>query len=586
MVWVYNIARFTKTKTKEMKHHINKEVKMERDRQLKRFLVTLSRNRVRDEGIFFVYCARLAKVKGIVFTGEINDIVEVITDELVKSCVVDMLNEDIERAKRIIGELVDFDIETLDTYMLQEYKLRTHLLDRKKESGVTELCLTLLDIKGGDNIADICGKDGSVAFKIRQDYKCKGVTCMELDKLQNCVAIIKDEIAKTNIVFTKKSVFEYSANAPEFDKIIGLSYMGLKVPRGNEITRLVSRRSIGEEVSVDWRANEKIIEGLKEGGKGVAVMSLGSLVNQREKDERGYFVENSYIETVIVLPKNTRMLLNITPVIIVFSKGKKDSINMVDASMDYVGDNNVSIIDRNNIAKIIGKMNVECEYSRKVSFEEIANADYSLNPNIYLQKPLDFDNIVSFESVVMNITRGASVTASTINELASVVSTDYQYLKVSDINNGKMEKNLTYLTHIEPSLDKYCIKNNSLLISRSGNPFRIAVAEVDEGKKILASNNIFVIELNSNKVNPHYIKMFLESNAGAKQIEAIAVGTGMTTIGVNSLMKISIPLISLYEQEKIVEEYLHYVDELRRARQRVAHIERRLKNLLDCKMGG
>ena len=55
-------------------------------------------------------------------------------------------------------------------------------------------------------------------------------------------------------------------------------------------------------------------------------------------------------------------------------------------------------------------------------------------------------------------------------------------------------------------MEKYCIKNNSLVISKNGAPVKIAVASVEEGRKILANGNLYVIELDETKVNPYFVK--------------------------------------------------------------------------------
>ena len=50
--------------------------------------------------------------------------------------------------------------------------------------------------------------------------------------------------------------------------------------------------------------------------------------------------------------------------------------------------------------------------------------------------------------------------------------------------------------------EKYCIKNNSLILSKNGAPFKIAIADVKAGKKLLANGNLYIIELDESKADP------------------------------------------------------------------------------------
>ena len=65
------------------------------------------------------------------------------------------------------------------------------------------------------------------------------------------------------------------------------------------------------------------------------------------------------------------------------------------------------------------------------------------------------------------------------------------------------------LSHLFPAWN---IHKNNLLISKNGAPYKIAVADVPNDKKILANGNLFVIELDLEKINPYYLKAFFLKN--------------------------------------------------------------------------
>ncbi|WP_192932871.1 hypothetical protein [Lachnobacterium bovis] len=116
---------------------------------------------------------------------------------------------------------------------------------------------------------------------------------------------------------------------------------------------------------------------------------------------------------------------------------------------------------------------------------------------------------------------------------------------IANIQNGMISKDLPYLKEINPKLDKYCIGNKNLLISKNGSPFKVAVAEIEDEKKILANGNLFIIELDEKQVNPYFLKAFFESEIGEATLNSIVVGAVIPTISVSALKKYGFTVSSI-----------------------------------------
>lgn len=99
---------------------------------------------------------------------------------------------------------------------------------------------------------------------------------------------------------------------------------------------------------------------------------------------------------------------------------------------------------------------------------------------------------------------------------------------------------------------------------------KIAVASVREGQKILASGNMYVIELDEGRVNPYFLKAYLESEQGTKALSQIMVGATLPNIPVDNLRKLVIPLPPMEEQNLIAEKYQAKEDEVRVLKGRLA----------------
>lgn len=70
----------------------------------------------------------------------------------------------------------------------------------------------------------------------------------------------------------------------------------------------------------------------------------------------------------------------------------------------------------------------------------------------------------------------------------------------------------------------------------------MAIASVKEGNKILANGNLYVIELDEDKINPYFLKAYLESENGKAALSRVAVGATLLNLPVEGLKKITIPL--------------------------------------------
>lgn len=188
---------------------------------------------------------------------------------------------------------------------------------------------------------------------------------------------------------------------------------------------------------------------------------------------------------------------------------------------------------------------------------------------------------VPFEDLIVNVTRGAQVKASELDGMVSEDATEYQYLMLANIQDGLISDELPFLKSIDKKMERYCIKNNSLVISKNGTPVKITVASVAEGRKILANGNLYVIELDETKANPYFVKAYLESENGTIALSRVTVGAVMPNIPVEGLKKVMIPCPELAEQNKVAEKYLAKMDEVRVLKYKLAKATAELKSIYE-----
>ena len=194
---------------------------------------------------------------------------------------------------------------------------------------------------------------------------------------------------------------------------------------------------------------------------------------------------------------------------------------------------------------------------------------------------IEFHNGVTFESIIKSISRGASCSAKQLDEMISESVTNMQYLMLANIQDGIIDDKLPYLSYIDSKYEKYCLKNNTLILSKNGYPYKIAVASVPDGQRILANGNLYIIELDEEKANPYYVKAFLESEQGHAVLKSITVGATIPNIGVDKLKNIKIPLPPIEEQERIAQKYQAILDEIAVVKLRLEKAMNKLHHIFD-----
>lgn len=115
-------------------------------------------------------------------------------------------------------------------------------------------------------------------------------------------------------------------------------------------------------------------------------------------------------------------------------------------------------LDDEAINEILELMTKNSANSKLVSIDEIATQDYAINPSRYLQKEVKVENGVPLGDLIVNITRGAQLKASELDELVSDKPTSYQYLMLANIQDGIISEDLPYLKELDKKQEKYCIK--------------------------------------------------------------------------------------------------------------------------------
>lgn len=454
---------------------------------------------------------------------------------------------------------------------------------------IIKLAKKILDIQEKDSVVDICSGLGNFLISAEKDVPSAEYYGFDINPNCNLVSVLKNELLGLNIQFSLINafdlIFDESIEKRTFNKIFSNYPFGLRMRHlgdGKHFPeKLVTRYPWFSSLSSgDWAFNSLLCDLLEEGGKAVVVMTNGSLWNTSDNASRKHFIETGLIEAVVGLPNAMFPGTGIATSLIIFSHGN-DKVRFVDASRWAQSGRRMNVLSDDDVMTILEALKVDGTHSCQVTIEDILDNECNLNVERYLIGEPHFDNGKPFSSVVKRITRGAPCTAKELDEITSSEPTNMQYLMLANIKDGQIEEELPYLKVIDPKYNKYCLHKNNLILSKNGYPYKIAVASVKEGKKVLVNGNLYVIELDEDKANPYYIKAFFESESGIAALRRITVGTVMSNIGIESLKNLEIPVPSMKEQERIASKYLAKLDEIKILRMSLKKAEEELSNIFN-----
>lgn len=481
-------------------------------------------------------------------------------------------------------KIYGFDEDNLLAYLLFNNDLEDSLREASTPRGILKLAAKILDVQENESVLELCSGKGNFFVELallRENIKYTGI---ELSMANNFIANIRASVLERDISSVLSDAMTYKAEN-KADKLFANYPFLINVPdMENIIKDFVDFPDSIKRVSADWVFNLKLVEQMKSGGKAVAVMANGTTWNSTEKKIREYFVENGLIEATVLLPAKLFPGTSIATTLVIFSHGNTN-IKMIDAVENFTKEGRRNVLSDNDISDILDLLQKDGKNSITISINEIAENDYIINASRYLEKAPEIKDGVAIASIVKSITRGAQLRASDLDENKSDEPTDYRYIMLSNINDGDIYfTDNQYLKDIQPNLKKFCVRNNSIILAKTGSPdFKSAVVQVKEGTEILATGNMFILEIDDTKADPYYVQALFDSELGRALFKSIYVGSAIPTISLEKLRKLEIPLPSPEEQNIIGEKYKEELERIADLKEKLETSREKLKRIYNIK---
>jgi len=152
---------------------------------------------------------------------------------------------------------------------------------------------------------------------------------------------------------------------------------------------------------------------------------------------------------------------------------------------------------------------------------------------------------VRLKELTANIHYGYTASAVTDN-------TGIKFLRITDIQDNKVNwDTVPYCEIEEKKVHLYLLKNDDILIARTGSVGKSFIVKNIKHKVVFASYLIRIIPLSN--INPDYLKLFLETPLYWDQLLQKSKGSVQLNVNAVSLSNLLLPLPPLDEQKRIVE---------------------------------
>lgn len=456
--------------------------------------------------------------------------------------------------------------------------------------GIASLVCNILDARVDDLVIDYGSGIGSFLEQVAKTNGGAQLVGVEFNRGCVAAARIRARVSSSGVAYEWGEMFDYFERAlasKKADKVFSNYPWGMRAKhlegKSEYLEKVLKGLSeYGRPTSADWVFNRLLIDSINEEGIAVGIMTNGSAFNGADARVRKYFIENGWIKAAISLPTGVfSPWTNIGTTMVVLSHGNASGVRLVDATDLGTKERRGVSLSESDVQEILKRMGEDSDKSALAPACKLAEREYTLSANRYLQKEIGLVNPVALKSVILDVTRGAGLRAKELDELTCDEDTGIRYLNLSNIVDGSIDDELPFLTDLDPKLEKYCLETGDLLLSKNGAPYKVAVAVVPEGQRILANGNLYIIKLDTEKVDPYYIAAFLNSPDGKEILARASKGAVIPNLPLSELNKIKIPLESMEKQTRIAAAYQAKLDEIGVLKLRLARARKELVDLFD-----
>ncbi|MBO8169193.1 MAG: N-6 DNA methylase [Thermoanaerobacteraceae bacterium] len=457
---------------------------------------------------------------------------------------------------------------------------------------ISQLLVELVDVKSKQSLCDICSGVGGTAVEAVKMNPSLMVYGQEINKNAFYLSKINlllhghydfrielGDVIKAPALVENGMLINYDAVVSDLP--FNVFKWGYETAAADKYGRF--KYGVTPSMSSDWVFIQHVIAVTKETGIAAVVTSRGSLAKTTDEKIRAGIVEDDIIEAVIDLPHKLYEGTSIPVSIIVFNKNKpaerRNKVLMIDASNEFIANNRrtntLSDEQKQKLLSVFRNGEEIEKYSSFIDVAEIKKNGYKLGTINYLKinaLAVKMKNAVKLKDVTKSIFRGAQINSKEIDELQKAPDADYYLLNVGNIQDGQIDMSSMVKIALKSQrwASFYLLEPGDVVISARGSSIKTAV--IDEGMPpTIVAGNLVCIRVNRKKVNPYYLKIFLDSPVGHTLLEGVQTGSVIKVLNPKNIEEIPVPLIDIDKQKELADAFIsakqRYIDIVTRAEQ-------------------
>ena len=493
--------------------------------------------------------------------------------------VVDKLND-------LFNEIGLEGIRTLiyDLLSGKGYGPRTFI--ESSNNYLSELANDLLEVNSGDIVMDFGSGTGNFLANVYKKAQKRKLVLKDLFGIeinveqahisQMALSVLSDGSVNPNIIIGNASE---KVNYP-YTKAYVFPPLGMRKLLNEDFRKsfLFEDIYLSNKNSIEWLFIDNMLSGLL-GKKAVALVTGKALFNDSDIEYRNKLISSGWLEGIIELPAGSLSFTGIKVYMLVFSRNNKE-VKFIDSS-NLISADNKRYVNLELPIRIIKEMYYSNEVKTK-PIEELIDVP-NLCPSTIMLDVKKLENGVKLKELA-DVFIGNQYTLGVFESkgLISDKKTGYRILTSSDIENGMVRwESLRSVDMKDGKFDKFAVQFGDVVVTSKSSKIKTVVVDIKPNEKILVTGGMLIIRPQLDKLNPTYLKMFLDSKMGQSALKSIQKGNIIVTFTASGLSTIHIPMIDIEKQQEKAERYNQMLSTLATYKQEIERIENSLNHIFE-----
>lgn len=485
------------------------------------------------------------------------------------------------------------------------------------------IILSVLDVKPEDTVSIFYLNPIPLDYNIPDDYQNTNFYALANCKEDWDFLILRQDLLNKpkKINYLQADPKDKACQIPmQFSKIFAFPPVFQK--RTNETLsryRFMCNTERGDEDNTIFYI-QRVLDSLQDGGRAVILVS-NAFFNRNYADFHKEIVSQKKLIGVIHLPPMMIMgSVSLNSSLLVLEKGidRSDSyeIKFIDTrSFENLGQKEWDIFCMSDELDLVKDWNrSHPRHGDFIPAKRIAENNYNLNfafyekelkkDTYYSIKLSDIEDLMVAESIPTYSTNASVKSHFTLAQEAKIFKSIQdktgikffdqndskareaatgRYLRISDIQDNHIQDTMSYISTLGRDLREYELRPTDVLIAKV-LPVKTVILSPMENQRIYPDGNFFIIRLNeASELSPAYLKGYLESKAGKRQLEKLASGGTMLAVTKGALEKLEIPYKTRAEQSVYIKQYKKYENHIQQLQQQIQETKDKMEALLAAK---